>query len=63
MGSALKEDAEFIVRACNAHDELVEAWQDLLRVCEDELDPKRVPEMAIAKAALKVAKEEKAKGE
>jgi hypothetical protein len=32
--------------------ELLNALSALLRVCDEELDPKRTPEMAIARAAI-----------
>lgn len=48
-----KANAEFIVRACNSHEELVEALRDLLQViATDELIPESVSYMQQARAAL-----------
>ena len=33
---AIKVDAEFVVRACNAHDELLEALKGLIALLEDD---------------------------
>ena len=49
----LPEDAEFIVRACNAHDELLEA----LEICQNYLGgPWTAPEDVIERARAAIAK-------
>lgn len=54
--SAFTEDAEYIVRAVNSHAELLAALEALLKVCDEELDPKRTPEMRDARIAIAKAR-------
>lgn len=51
-------NAALICRAVNNHGPLLAALEALLLVCDEELDPKRVPEMAKARAAITAAKEQ-----
>lgn len=48
-------DAERVARLIAAAPLLVEALRGLLRVCDEELDEKRTPEMAAAHSALSAA--------
>lgn len=45
-------NAEFIVRACNAHDDLVKALQDIVDDCADASPPSYGAVRQAAKAAL-----------
>ena len=47
-------------RLISAAPDLLDALAALLRVCDEELDPKRTPEMAIARAAISKATGDKA---
>ncbi|HYD58919.1 MAG TPA: hypothetical protein VEC35_01095 [Noviherbaspirillum sp.] len=51
-GEFSKEDAEFIVRACNAHDDLVKALREYVERHEAECDPSGLPEYDQARSAL-----------
>ena len=45
-------EADYVSNLELERDELLNALSALLRVCDEELDPKRTPEMAIALAAI-----------
>lgn len=62
VGEALEHDAEFIVRACNAHDALVEALQAVVvlydqgqLVIDGDNENGRDPVIEAARAALSAA--------
>ena len=50
------QDAVGCVRLREINAELTIALSDLLKVCDDELDRARVPEMRVARAALAKAR-------
>ena len=52
------KDAAFIVRACNAHDDLVEALEMLMQTCQEEGHLIRLASYRQAESALKLARGE-----